>query len=592
MDGMRDSIQRFKQLCEISHKAKPGHIAVVSIHALISAMLTVVWSTFPAGIARQLEEQNGTGLIAMTCGLVLFNVIALLLQAFLDQKIKMGNRVIKNEMNRMIDAKILSISFVQTENPKILDLKEQAIWTFENYGGITYLIQHLVLALSALISIVIYLVMLSSMPAAIVVIIFYSLIALLAGKKKRIEGVQYWEETSRLNRWFLYLTWQIAHNYHVGKEIRLYNGSSMVLNRMEEMRESWKKTEENYASSTGRCNGLIEGAGLVIVILAILWLGGPGKTSLSLSLVILCVTVLFEMPSLLSRLVLHATETFQLCDFGQHFLDFIDLPNDQKVHEKVSAEMDYIEIKHASFRYPEEEKEAVQDVSFRINKGEKIAIVGRNGAGKSTLIKMLCALYHTREGEINFVMENGQCISPEDYIGKSGVVFQDFKILPVSLKENILMGRNENKERLEELIAFSKLKDIVTGLARGSDTVLSKAIDAEGTDLSGGENQEVAIARAKYGNTGLLILDEPNSALDVYAEEQLYLDVARSSQKDTVIFVSHRLSACKFCDRIIVMKDGKVIEEGSHAILMRQQGEYYELYQAQAELYQNKLGCR
>src|SRR5699024_7024917 len=144
----------------------------------------------------------------------------------------------------------------------------------------------------------------------------------------------------------------------------------------------------------------------------------------------------------------------------------------------------------------------------------------------------------------------------------------------------------------EELIAFSKLKDIVTGLARGSDTVLSKAIDAEGTDLSGGENQEVAIARAKYGNTGLLILDEPNSALDVYAEEQLYLDVAISSQKYSVISVSHRLSASKVCDRISVMKDGKGIEDGSHAILKRQQGEYYELYQAQAELYQNKLGCR
>jgi len=586
---MKNSIKQLRQLVSISHKAKPGHIANVSVNAFITAMLSVLWSVFPAAITAQLERKNINGIIMTTGGLILVNFLILLLNAVLNQKIKKGNRVIKNYMNRMIDSKILSISYVQTENPKILDLKEQAIWTFENYGGITYLIQHLVLALSSIISICIYLFMLSEVPVLLAIIMGYSVISILAGKMKREKGVKYWEETSKLNRWFLYLTWQVSHNYQVGKEIRIYNGSDMVLGRMERMRKWWRKTEEDYAQGANICNGIIEGTGIVLAIMAILWLYWRGSVVLNLSLVILCLTVLFELPAALLNFVVHMTETFQLCGFSQHFLDFMGLEDEKKKETEKEGEIEYIEVNNASFHYPEESKNAVNNVSFKIQKGERIAIVGRNGAGKSTLIKMICGLYHTEDGEVNYVTEDGKCIASNEYIGGNGVVFQDFKILPVSLKENILMGRYENATVLDKLIDTSRLHDIIEKLKNGKDTILSKVIDAEGTDLSGGENQEVAIARAKYGNTKILILDEPNSALDVYAEEQLYLGIAKAEDADTVIFVSHRLSACKFCDRIIVMKDGEIVEEGAHDDLMSQKGEYYDMFQAQANLYEEDV---
>lgn len=583
---MKNSIKQLKQLVSISHNAKPGHIVNVAVNAFITAMLSVLWSVFPAAITAQLERKNINGIIMTTGGLILVNFLILLLNAVLTQKIRKGNRVIKNFMNRMIDSKILSISYVQTENPKILDMKEQAIWTFENYGGITYLIQHFVLALSAIISICIYLFMLSEVPVLLVIIVGYSVISILAGKMKRKKGVKYWEETSKLNRWFLYLTWQVSHNYQVGKEIRIYNGSDMVLDRMERMRKWWRKTEEDYAQGANICNGIIEGTGIVLAILAILWLYLRGSVVLNLSLVILCLTVLFELPAALLNFVVHMTETFQLCDFSQHFLDFMQLENEKKKETEKEGDIESIEVNNASFHYPEESKNAVNNVSLKIQKGERIAIVGRNGAGKSTLIKMICGLYHTEDGEVSYVTEDGKYITANEYIGGTGVVFQDFKILPVSLKENILMGRYENAKELDKLIDTSRLHDIIEKLKNGQDTILSKVLDSEGTDLSGGENQEVAIARAKYGNTKILILDEPNSALDVYAEEQLYLGIAKAGDADTVIFVSHRLSACKFCDRIIVMKNGEIVEEGAHDDLMSQKGEYYDMFQAQAKLYE------
>lgn len=584
---MKKSIKQLKQLFYISHKAKPGHIAIVSTNAFITALLSVLWSIFPATLAAQLEDKNINGIIVTTGGLILLNFLILFLRAILNQKIKKGNRIIKNYMNRMIDLKILSISYVQTENPKIMDMKEQAIWTFENYGGVTYLIQHLVLALSAIISICIYFFMLSEVPILLVIIFGYSIISVFAGKVKRKKGVKYWEETSRLNRWFLYLTWQVSHNYHVGKEIRIYNGSDMVLDRMERMRKWWRKTEEDYAQSTIVCSGIIECTGLVLTIAAILWLYWKGRAVLNLSLVILCLTIMFELPSVLLNFVIHMTETFQLCDFSQHYLDFMRLTDDKEVECEVEGELDYIEVNNASFLYPEESSYAVNNVSLKICKGEKVAIVGRNGAGKSTLIKMICGLYHTENGEINYVTRDGKSITPNSFIGKNGVVFQDFKILPVSIRENILMGREENEEKMNKLIVTSRLRGIVDKLKNGKNTILSKALDSEGTELSGGENQEVAIARAKYGNTKVLMLDEPNSALDVYAEEQLYLGIATGNDTDTVIFVSHRLSACKFCDRIIVMKEGKIVEEGAHDDLLARKGEYFELFQAQAKLYED-----
>ena len=218
-------------------------------------------------------------------------------------------------------------------------------------------------------------------------------------------------------------------------------------------------------------------------------------------------------------------------------------------------------------------------------KGNKTAIVGRNGAGKTTVVKLLCRLYEPTSGEI---LLNGKAIqdySLSEYQNFLGVVFQDFKLFPFSIQDNIIMDQKLDHQWLEVLYRAYGVEAIIDPLPEKDQTLLDRKFNANGIELSGGQKQEVAITRAFYRQPELVILDEPSSALDAKTEEILYQRVMDQKQKAGLFFVSHRLSSCKFCDTILVMKQGQLVEQGSHETLMNQRGEYYQLFTTQAKLY-------
>lgn len=251
-----------------------------------------------------------------------------------------------------------------------------------------------------------------------------------------------------------------------------------------------------------------------------------------------------------------------------------------------------IRFEHVSFCYPSSEGNyALRDVSLTLRAGEKLAIVGENGSGKTTLIKLLCRLYKPTEGEI---LLNGRDIwtyDAEGYRALLSTVFQDFSLFAFALGANVAAARQYDGERAETALARAGLSHKVSSLPKGLEQALFTHYEEDGTELSGGEAQKVAIARALYKDGAILILDEPTAALDPYAEaeiyEQLLGSLEESREKERILLsISHRLSTCRFCDRVAVFDQGKLAQLGPHDRLVLEEGAYRKLWQAQAEYYQ------
>lgn len=251
-----------------------------------------------------------------------------------------------------------------------------------------------------------------------------------------------------------------------------------------------------------------------------------------------------------------------------------------------------IRINNLCYQYEGSDVFVLDHINLHIKQGEKIAIVGMNGAGKTTLIKNICGLYQPTSGEISIDGNSVNSFNIKDYYSFFSIVFQDFNYLCVSIAEVVSSDTADNidRDRVWECLRLAGLFERVQSLPEGIDTPLNKQIYVNGTDLSGGEKQKLVLAKAIYKNAPILILDEPTAALDPIAELEMYQQYDQLTQGKTSIYISHRLSSTRFCDRILFMENGRIMEEGSHAQLMNKGGKYADMYQIQSQYYQDKAG--
>ena len=244
-----------------------------------------------------------------------------------------------------------------------------------------------------------------------------------------------------------------------------------------------------------------------------------------------------------------------------------------------------IEFKNVSFTYPSAENPTIKNMSFKVNKGENIAIVGENGAGKTTAIKLLCGLYYPTEGDILINGKSSKDFSSDSYFDLFSAVFQDYEFLPMTVAENICAKSDYDKERLYSALEQAGIADKIYSLDKKENSFMVKDVYKDAVDFSGGEKQKLLLAKAIYKDAPVLILDEPTAALDPIAENELYLKYNELTKGKLSFFISHRLSSTRFCDRILFISDGKIAEEGTHEELMALKGAYFKMYQLQSYYY-------
>ncbi|MBE6062839.1 MAG: ABC transporter ATP-binding protein [Clostridium butyricum] len=410
-----------------------------------------------------------------------------------------------------------------------------------------------------------------------------------------------WSKNVKERRKMGYINNQ-AMDFAVGKDIRLYNMQSWF----RKMYRTFLKISEAYINKIQARYGIACGINAVMVFIRdsaayIYLIYEIANKRLTVSDFILYTSLVAGFNVWISR----GIDEIQYLVRGSYAFFAIrkcfDVENkwnasDKKDHaiSKNNEIVKSIEFKDVSFYYNEKEKPTISHLNLNINSGEKIALVGLNGAGKTTLVKLLCGFYEPTEGEI---LVNGKSIREyerEEYYSMISAVFQDAQILPVSIAENISSQPKENTDmqRVNLCLKLSGLNEKIEKLKDGKDTFLVRELSSKAIDLSGGEKQKLLLARALYKQSQIIVLDEPTAALDPIAENEIYLKYNSLTKGMMSLFISHRLSSTRFCDRIILLENGNIAEEGTHDSLMDLKGRYAHMYDIQSRYYKKKIDMR
>lgn len=297
----------------------------------------------------------------------------------------------------------------------------------------------------------------------------------------------------------------------------------------------------------------------------------------------------------LNKLVDGIAELISASHNVNDFREFLDIPNKMNTGKGVSLpdKKTYpceIKLENISFYYSGCEKPTLDNISLKINKGEKVAIVGTNGAGKSTLVKLICGLLIPTEGKILLNGIESDNFNRDEYYTLFSTVFQDCALLPSTVAKNIALCEEEkiDRKRLFECMVNADIFEKINSLPQKENTLLVREVNEGGISLSGGELQRLLLARSLYKNSPFIILDEPTAALDPIAENEMYLKYNSFTKNKTALYISHRLSSTRFCDRIILLDNGKIIEEGTHEELIALNEKYAEMYATQSKYYKKE----
>lgn len=390
--------------------------------------------------------------------------------------------------------------------------------------------------------------------------------------------------------WFFF---NLINNYSMGKDIRIFKMSDMILRKGKEARreiEGAQKQAIRDGMKVGAWSLLVQNLFIVAVyayvgIKAIYGMITIGEVTKYISAITLLQT---QIGVVFSLIIQTNTQNIYL----ESYNELMAVKNEKydgtlPVEKRLDNEYE-LEFRNVSFHYPNNDNMVLKNVSFKLKTGQKLALVGPNGAGKTTFIKLLCRLYDPTEGEI---LLNGIDIRKydyEEYIRLFSIVFQDYKIFSFSVAENVAAGPEFDREKVIKSLQDAGIYERVQGMKSGIDSKLLKDQqdgDEEGIEISGGEKQKIALARALYRDAPVVILDEPTSALDPIAEQDIYTRFNDMVADKTALFISHRMSSCRFCDEIAVFDEGQIVQRGTHEALVAEEGVYRRMWEAQAQYY-------
>ncbi|MDD7306268.1 MAG: ABC transporter ATP-binding protein [Peptoniphilaceae bacterium] len=395
---------------------------------------------------------------------------------------------------------------------------------------------------------------------------------------------------NRIYRYFI----EFSQDYKYSKDLKIYEGEEMILEKSKGFMDSMIKRSSLYFNR----NGLYTGAMNIIsnfgIIGALFYLTKRMvEKTISLGDFTLYFNSIIQLINTLNLLEKNYASLISINEKLNAYFDFMNLKerfDANKPYKKIEQPLIKVEFDHVYFKYPKSENYILKDLSFTIEEGETVALVGKNGAGKSTIVKLLCKFYEPTKGSILINGVNLEDLKTSDYYKILSPTFQDFRLFPFKLSENISGKKSSAITDAEISEIYESLKllgiyDWVKKTPKGLDTYITTLFDDKGIEPSGGIGQKIALSRSMVHKGKFYIMDEPTSALDPRSEEDIFENMLEISKGHTSLFISHRLSSTRYADRIIVCDDGHIIENGNHKELMETDGLYKKMFETQAQLY-------
>ncbi|MFW5676790.1 MAG: ABC transporter ATP-binding protein [Acetivibrio ethanolgignens] len=404
-------------------------------------------------------------------------------------------------------------------------------------------------------------------------------------------------EVAGVNRIFGFYRKEIFQNYRYGKDIRIFGEQELINHEFDECKNTVRKFMEGLGDEEGRFR--VKNTIITTSVIGIVYL----FVGLEAYYGMIRIGDVVKYVGIISQFLIGINDNVRAVidlelnrKFLEQYYKFLDMNGEHNknnfsintIKEVLNGDFE-IEFHDVSFQYPNAEKWAIRNLSFRMRKGEHIGVVGENGSGKTTCIRLLCRLYKPTSGMITINGIDIQTYPFEDYVHLLSVVFQDFKLFSIKLSENLTVSDNVDRKKVMEVLEDTDMLSRINSMQGGIDTYLYYDFSSNGVELSGGEAQKIAIAKALYKNAPLFIMDEPTAALDAMAEAEIYRGFHTMMVDKTFLVISHRLSSCIFCDRILVFCEGELVEDGSHTQLLLEEGIYKKLWHAQAENYKERV---
>ena len=569
----------------IIHRTYKKIFSAIAVKCLIYMLQTLYATALVSGFIWCLEQPNVKKGWLGIIGLAVAGLLIACIKRMIDHNYEVHEERMKEALDHSIFDKISKMPYKYLEDPHYLDLVNQAKFCIKEEDCIDSIFRRGFDFLQNIaIIIVISVVLLRFHAGLFLILVTVSLLNIIFYFRLAGLDAEFFEDNVVVDRKYTYYMDTLLYPKY-GKDFRFYPVGKMLIDKFAGFSKELDDDFVNYMEKARKVMVGLDitkyfamGLSYVIVFKKVM------RDSLDIAIFSFYAAICTTFLNMITESIRNVMHFFLFLKYAEPMVELLDIENAKKSGDEVLSDIEQIEFQNVTFTYPKAEKPVLENVSFQIQKGEKISIVGLNGAGKTTIVKLICRLYEPDSGEIYI---NGKPIGNynyESYIKQISTLFQDFRLFAISLKENI-MSAADNVYDAAQVAEMVGLSQKIAKLPDGIDSILSKDYEEGGIALSGGEEQKLALGRMLNKNSSLFILDEPTAAMDPYAEAEFYETFHKMIRGKTTIYISHRMSASVFSDKILVLENGKVADFDTHDNLLKKQGRYQELFRIQAENY-------
>lgn len=554
----------------------------------------IVTAYIPKAMIDCITEDATVGRLTLVVGLLsVLVVLTTWLAPFMQELLNGSARIIRMRYAVLVFRKNLNTDYTNIENPEGREKNKRAMEFYRSYySGSADFLDSINQFCVCIVGVVASLALICKINIIMILIILatcvceFFLLKFLNGREKKTKD----ERSSVFVRFDYY--YNLCRDFSAAKDIRLYgftdyfmSAVARIIYDLEQINQKFMRQNIKVGGTRALLNLLRE----LVAYAYLTYLVCRGR--LSVSDFIFYFGIITGFSNWILNAVYQYSNLERCCNDCAAFREFVESTDESENKPNVNFDsVDSIEFKNVSFTYPSAEKSTINNMSFKVNKGENIAVVGENGAGKTTAVKLLCGLYYPTSGDILVNGKSSLDFSSDSYFNLFSAVFQDYYFMPMTIAENVCTTSDYDSERLYSAFEKAGIADKINTLPDKEKSYMIKDVYKDAVDFSGGEKQKLLLAKAIYKNAPVLILDEPTAALDPIAENELYLKYNEMTSGKISFFISHRLSSTRFCDRILFIKDGKIAESGTHEELMALKGSYYRMYQVQSYYYKENGG--